>query len=157
MCGGYIKIKYNKTTTSIEIVGFESVFIKAHKTGSDGYNPQYPTIWRNTNLILDWKHLNTLSKFIKCVDSYDYSWEYDGWYAKFLIRLNSYFIRDDISKFKKQLLELDEIFQQTAQYAEQKYRQFKNFDSELQNFSDGWEPDFKLSDAEFNKIIKTLF
>jgi len=156
MCGGYIKIKYNKTTTSIEIVGFDSVFIKAHKTDSDGYKPQYPTIWRNANSG-DWKNLGTLSKFIKCVDFYDYSWEYDTWYAKFLIRLNSYFIRDNISKFKKQLLELDEIFQQTAQYAEQKYRQFKNFDSELQNFSDDREPDFKLSEAEFNKIIKTLF
>ena len=49
MCGGYIKIKYNKTTTSIEIVGFESVFIKAHKTDSDEYKPQYPSIWRNAN------------------------------------------------------------------------------------------------------------
>lgn len=39
----------------------------------------------------------------------------------------------------------------------QKYQQFKNFDSELQNFSDDWEPDFKLSETEFNKIIQTLF
>lgn len=156
MCGGYIKIKYNKTTTSIEVVGFESVFIKAHKTGIEGYKPQYPTIWRNANSG-DWKNLGTLGKFVKSVDFYDYSWEYDVWYAKFLISLNLYFIRDDISKFKKQLLELDEIFQQTARYAEKTYRQFKNFDSELQNFPDGWEPDFKLTEAEFSKITKTLF
>lgn len=147
LCGGYLIIEFDPITSTIKVVEVNSIFFKCDLINKHLARTAYPKFWKST----------TTHPVIEAITRVDLVSPI-AWNGDILDCFNIHLNRRNIQNFKADLKRLNEVFVHTHAFIMQVESEFKNWKSELdlENKTKN-HPPFKLTDAEFEAILKKHF